>query len=190
MHCDKINLYHQSLFLSQKTTKKIGHNEKATTCGYRRVKRSIWTPMGILQLPRKMEDRPLYQQVSTSTGLGLTAAHETCTVVRATHRKLHKLSGLGKQKRKAGKLWMLKRVGESTSLTEPWTTRVQKRLKVILRKAKELSRVRSDCISNSVLQFKPCQEKDSLKQRKDYLPVGSNRIQRIHNLTFVMSRIQ
>ena len=79
---------------------------------------------------------------------------------------------------------MLKRVGESTSLTEPWTTRVQKRLKVILRKAKELSRVRSDCISNSVLQFKPCQEKDSLKQRKDYLPVGSNRIQRIHNLTF------
>ena len=118
MHCDKINLYHQSLFLSQKTTKKIGHNEKATTCGYRRV-RSIWTPVGTLQLPRKMEDRPLYQQVSTSTGLGLTAAHETCTVVRATHRKLHKLSGLGKQKKKS---WQTVDVKESRGIYLPdWT---------------------------------------------------------------------
>ena len=36
-------------------------------------------------------------------GPGLTAAHEMCTVVRATRRKLRKLSGLGKPKRKAGK---------------------------------------------------------------------------------------
>ena len=119
MHCDKINLYHQSLLLSQKTTKKIGHNEKATTWSYRRGNRSRWTPMGALQLLRKMEDRQLYQQVSISMGLGLTAAHEMCTVVRATYRKPHKFSGLGKQKRKAGKPWMFK---ESRGIYLPdWT---------------------------------------------------------------------
>lgn len=112
------------------------------------------------------------------------------------HRKTHKLSGLGKQKRKTGRLWMLKRVGESTSLTDPWTheyktTRVQNmRLSAAQQKAKDLSRVRIYCISNRVLRFQSSQENDPLKQRKHYLPVGNNRIQSFHNFTFIMSRTQ
>lgn len=141
---------------------------KATTWSYRRVNRSRWTQWGHYSWAKGRWNTDSHAtKLPSPRGLGLTAAHEMCIVVRAAHRKLHKLSGLGKQKRKAGKPWIFKESREWTSWTKPWTTWVQNRLKVILWKAKDLNRgKRSYCMSNRVLQFKPCQENDSLNTGK------------------------
>lgn len=46
------------------------------------------TLIGVFQLPWRREDKQLYQQVPTSMGLGLSAAHAVCTAVREDREKL------------------------------------------------------------------------------------------------------
>ena len=64
------------------------------------MNRSRETLIGEFQLPRRREDRQLYQQAPVSMGLELSAARAVCTVVRADIEKPTSFLAWGNRKGK------------------------------------------------------------------------------------------